>query len=104
MGEDKVDAIAFEMGKGADDTVRGDDRLVNNHEGLESRGIHDVRLQTEGGVHDQGGAREVEDERCVWVEGHGVSEGGDGGPRGWSIVKGVVGRVGEECDIACRIL
>ena len=80
LSQDKVNAAAFEVGKGADDAVRGHDGLVNDHERLQALGLHNVRLKIEGWVHDQSRRGQVKEEGCVRVQGHGVSEGWDGAP------------------------
>ena len=80
LRQHQVDLVALQVAERPDHAVWRHDGFVLEHQALEPCWSQEVFLQREGGVHDQGVGGEREEEGAVWVEGHGVPDGGDEGP------------------------
>lgn len=76
----QIHLLCLEVAESPDDAIRRYDGYVLTHELLQPRGLHDVLLDLEGGVHDKAACVEVPDVGAVWELGEGVAEGDDGCP------------------------
>lgn len=102
LRQDEVDPRPLQMREGLDHAVGWYDGLVDDHEGFEPRGVHDVLFERQGGRHDERGRGQVEEVGRVRVERHCVSQRWHDGPGGGGVAEGVVGGVGEESHVAYK--
>ena len=97
LREDEVYALAAQVRESLDDAVGRHDRFVDDHQALQLPRLEEFRVKWLARVHDQRRAREVEQPRCMWPLGHGMSDRRHHAPgqrhAGHEIV---IRRVGEE--------
>lgn len=75
LRQNEVDLLAPEMLEGSDDTFWRNDRLPSKHCLVQHLWLHDLLLDGDGWVHDQGVFMEEPEVFGVWVELQGVSHG-----------------------------
>lgn len=102
LREHKMDVVAAQVAERLDDAVGRDDRMILNHQLLQPRRLHDVLLDCQLRVHDEGVLVQEPDVLGVREFGDGVSHRHHQGPRGGSPGEIVVVYVREECLVACR--
>src|SRR5690606_12962837 len=69
LSDDQVHIFFLQVAKGLNDAIRWHDWNVLQHERFQALLLENMRFEREGGVHDQGVLREVEEVRGRWMLG-----------------------------------
>lgn len=80
LAHNKVDILASKMGKGLDNAIWRDDRVVLDHQTLQLSGIGHLVVQALGRIHDVGVLVKIPDKLAVGVFRQRMAHGEDLGP------------------------
>ena len=101
LGNHQVNVLALKVRERLDNTVRRDDRVVADHDGLEIARLHQIALHAHGRAHEQRVLLDEPEVRCVRELGQRGAQGDHLRPGHRCALEVEVAHVREEGLVAC---